>query len=385
MTEINYNNYEAFFLDYLEGRLSKRQIAKLKAFVDSHPELEDEFESLELVKLTPNESISFKGKELLKKQPVISVDDVNEQNYEEVFVAAFEKDLSEIQSLELNHFLDKNPTLRKEFNIVGKSRLSPDTSIIYPDKEGLKKTQIVPFASRLFYYGVATAAIFLLLIALKFILIPSEPDKENNLFTENPVEDKVIETPKDIPLIQESEINEIKIEEIHNPGKKTLLAEAVKAEKTEGEPFSESLADVQLPVKVENIGTMNTLSAIINIENNRIVANHSYYFSENFNDLAIAQQMRNADAPEKDFNTGRLLAKGLAVISEVFKPEEKERNLIPGKNELLKIADIGIQGFAWLTGADLEFSKQEDENGNITSYAFESQSLQISQNLNKNK
>ncbi|NLN96469.1 MAG: hypothetical protein GX128_09925 [Bacteroidales bacterium] len=381
MTEINYNNYEAFFLDYLEGRLSQRQIDKLIAFVDSHPELKDEFKSLEFVKLIPDESISFKGKEMLKKQSVISVGNMNEQNYEEVFVAAFEKDLSEIQSLELNQFLDKNPALRKEFNLIGKSRLSPDTSIVYPDKESLKKTLIVPFASRLFYYGVAAAAILLLLLALKFIFIPSAPDKENNLFTENPVENKVIETPKDIPLIQEPEI---KTEKLHDPGKKTLLAEVKKAEKSEDEPFSKSQANAQLPVKVENIGTMSTLSAIINIENNRIVANHSYYFSENFNDLAIAQQIRHADAPEKDFNAGRLLAQGSAVINEVFKPEGKERNLMPGKNELLKIANIGIQGFAWLTGADIELRKEKDENGNIISYAFESQSFRINQNLNKN-
>ncbi|MGB4205185.1 MAG: hypothetical protein WBJ84_06140 [Bacteroidales bacterium] len=382
MTEINYNNYEVFFLDYLEGRLSQRQIDKLKAFVDSHPELKDEFESLELVRLIPDESISFKGKEMLKKQPVISVGNINEQNYEEVFVAAFENDLSEIQNLELNQFLDKNPTLRREFNLVGKSRLSPDTSIIYPDKDGLKKTLIVPFASRLFYYGVAAAAILLLLIALKFIFIHSTPDKENNLFTENPVENEVIEIPKEIPLIQEPEI---KTEKLHISDKKTLLAEAEKAEKSEGEPLSESLADAQLPVKVENIGTMNTLSAIINIESNRMVANHSHYFSDNFYDLAMAQQMRHADAPEKEFNAGRLLARGSAFINEVFKPEEKERNLIPGRNELLKIADIGIQGFAWLTGADIEFRKEKDENGNIISYAFESQSFQINQNLNKNK
>ncbi|MFO0356560.1 MAG: hypothetical protein ACK50A_06360 [Sphingobacteriaceae bacterium] len=64
MSEINLNNYEAYMLDYFEGKLSNEQIIALKAFAVLNPELELNFEE-ELVQLE-NETINFSDKQKLK-------------------------------------------------------------------------------------------------------------------------------------------------------------------------------------------------------------------------------------------------------------------------------------------------------------------------------
>ena len=65
--EINRNNYEIFFLDYHEGNLSAQQQAKLFIFLEQHPDLKNEFESFDLVKL-PSINIFFEEKNSLKRE-----------------------------------------------------------------------------------------------------------------------------------------------------------------------------------------------------------------------------------------------------------------------------------------------------------------------------
>lgn len=53
MEKITRHNYEAFFLDYLEGNLSEAQKAELSVFLKEHPDLAEEIDDFELVSLKP--------------------------------------------------------------------------------------------------------------------------------------------------------------------------------------------------------------------------------------------------------------------------------------------------------------------------------------------
>ncbi len=68
MEPINLNNYESVFLDYFEGKLTPQEVGELNLFLEKHPELKEEFESFENIALPEeNEPASFQGKESLKK------------------------------------------------------------------------------------------------------------------------------------------------------------------------------------------------------------------------------------------------------------------------------------------------------------------------------
>ncbi len=56
---INRNNYEAFFLDYFEGRLPEEGKEELMRFLELNPDLKKEFEGFEPVYLPKEHEVSF--------------------------------------------------------------------------------------------------------------------------------------------------------------------------------------------------------------------------------------------------------------------------------------------------------------------------------------
>ncbi len=65
---INISNYEIFALDYIEGSLESEEMIAMQTFLNQHPNIARELESLrEMVILKPDKSISFKGKTALLK------------------------------------------------------------------------------------------------------------------------------------------------------------------------------------------------------------------------------------------------------------------------------------------------------------------------------
>lgn len=129
---INKNNYEAFFLDYHEGNLSPQQVADLLLFVEQHPELKEEFESFENVTLDDLSSVSFEGKSSLKKE--ITLD-----NREDYFIRNVENTLTSAEKNLLDTFIKQHPQFLTELDLFQKTKMFADTSVIYENKESLKK------------------------------------------------------------------------------------------------------------------------------------------------------------------------------------------------------------------------------------------------------
>ena len=48
---VNRDNYESWFLDYLDGRLDAGQTGMLMSFLEFNPDLKEELEGMELLKL----------------------------------------------------------------------------------------------------------------------------------------------------------------------------------------------------------------------------------------------------------------------------------------------------------------------------------------------
>ena len=64
--KITRDNYEPFFLDYLEGNLDENKIDQFLDFLEKNPDLKEELQLFEHVNL-PEEHFDFSGKESLYK------------------------------------------------------------------------------------------------------------------------------------------------------------------------------------------------------------------------------------------------------------------------------------------------------------------------------
>jgi hypothetical protein len=158
---INIDNYESFYLDFLEGNLNENDIALLFAFLDSNPDLK--IEDSELISINAHDSIQLDDltKSLLKFPGLDEV--ITTNNIEYFLIAAVENQLSDDKQGELQEFLAINTAFLVDLEYYKKSYLNADTAIIFNEKNKLKKGIIIPMYARFLAAAAGIALLFSLL------------------------------------------------------------------------------------------------------------------------------------------------------------------------------------------------------------------------------
>ena len=158
---INLQNYEEYFVSYLDGELSSQEVAEVEFFLQQHPGLKAELNAFKLTMLSGDEEISFPKKELLKKGITLV-------NYEDYFIRKVEGDLSPSEAIDLSAFMNQHPELQREMNAYAATKLIADSSTVFPNKNSLKRRdrRVIPMYVR---YGVvvALAASLMLIVMMR--------------------------------------------------------------------------------------------------------------------------------------------------------------------------------------------------------------------------
>jgi len=133
---INRHNYEAWLLDYIEGNLSAEQVDELLVFLDANPDLKSTLDDYRNISFETGEDIRFDAKEALKK----TSDTINNEQAVslELMIAAMEGSCTAEELKIWNTGVENNPKLEQEFHLLQQTRLSPDLSVVFDDKEKLK-------------------------------------------------------------------------------------------------------------------------------------------------------------------------------------------------------------------------------------------------------
>lgn len=155
--KITRDNYEIWFLDYLEGRLDHPNMEEVRLFLLHHPDLADEMDAITL-SLSTDQTVRYPDKENLKRD---SFDDAS--LFENSAVAATEGDLNEEETIAFERWLDKRAVQKEFVSQLKLSRLEPNLEITFPNKGRLKKkTTVIAFWTKV----TAAAAIFLIALFL---------------------------------------------------------------------------------------------------------------------------------------------------------------------------------------------------------------------------
>lgn len=160
MNKIHIDNYEAYYLDYLEGNLSPSDEELFLAFLNEHPELELDGE---LAYLDDSNQVNFPLKESLLVFD--ETETIHETNLDGFMIAAVENELSAQKNEELHTYISKNKHAQSDFQTYQKSKLKPDLSVVYPHKTSLQKNKTVPIYT-LFSIVASVAAVFILFFTL---------------------------------------------------------------------------------------------------------------------------------------------------------------------------------------------------------------------------
>ena len=141
MERITKQNYEAFYLDYLEDNLSEEATVLLFAFLEANPDCKAEVEGEDdILDFNLNaESINLTDKEDLKlfscKENEICLD-----NYEQWLIADLEGELSADDSLELATFVEEH-NLEQEKKVIFATVLKPNLKEVFGDTSKLKRIE----------------------------------------------------------------------------------------------------------------------------------------------------------------------------------------------------------------------------------------------------
>lgn len=161
MERISIFNYEAFYLDFLEGTLSEEETALFLAFLEEHPELQLDDENLFAIEddqVALDTSFKENLKQLNFETTVITLN-----NVEQFLIAQTEGLLSSTKRAELNVFLSKDPSLLHAQRLYANTKLNPDLSIVFEEKSSLKQARRIALWPILSMAAAASVAVFFFL------------------------------------------------------------------------------------------------------------------------------------------------------------------------------------------------------------------------------
>lgn len=215
MEKISIFNYEAFYLDYLEGNLSEEDAALLLAFLEQHPELKLDDDHLPVLEEDLAQlDLQFKSdlKQIMFNETAVTAD-----NVEQFMIAQTEELLNQEKINELEVFIANNASLRKSRALYAATRIKPDYSIVYADKENLKRSRRIGFLP---YIAFAAAAS---VIAFVFIFIQNGNRPLSNLNGQTLAGNdsiKQIEQPQDKnKQRKDADLNKNPVDEVFVPGR----------------------------------------------------------------------------------------------------------------------------------------------------------------------
>lgn len=337
---ITRENYEIWFLDYLEERLNEGDLEAVRHFMQQHPDLAEELDNLVPV-VSADTGLLFPGKEQLKK---VSFDDP--VFFETSAIAVLEGDLNDEEKSSFEEYMSRHPDHNHLLRQFENTRLKPDFSIGFTGKERLKKRSNL----RVLWIRLsAVAAIFLLVFYLIY------PQKQVN--------EQVVSSAVEKEVPAKVNQSETKIAAVLPPAPvASRVMPSIKVKNTATKTPKNQKPLIAADVK----RTFVPMEAM----QSKTVAVHTY--EQEFADLM----------PVREFGMQYFASSEIQLseyLNDKFREIKAEGNAVYLSREGLTLA--GLRLFSWLPGRRLTGEKGND--GRLRSISFSTQLLAFSIPLNR--
>lgn len=357
------SNYEIWFIDWIDGKLSDQQEQELKLFFSENPDLREELESLSLMNLKADESI-FAGKGQLLK----SVDCYSSEQFEHLCIADLENDLPPDQKAELMEIISRDDQKRKTFDLVSRLKLTPP-KLTFTKKSSVKKLTTGQKIIRLSAIGLSVAATVTILMIV-WLATPSKIKEADTQIAGNTKQDTII------------------IRAITSFKKMDPVPSRKATKQTPGNSETRILKAVPVPASLQADlpATAGNPDSIVNFrkaeEINRLTveASGELVFGDrpSTNRLMVS---RSAPLPPF-FDDGRSNVE--RFLAKFFREKIMHDTVSVNKPvETFEIAEAGIAGLNRLFGLQMALHKNTDQNGDVKSYSFSSRLLKLNAPIKK--
>nr|WP_321353796.1 hypothetical protein [uncultured Draconibacterium sp.] len=339
MKEINRTNYEAYFIDYLEGNLDEGMIDSFIAFLKANPDLKKELELYEPISLEP-EKVAFSNKAELYKS---NFD--NEEAFDNAAIALLEDDLSKKEKQEFETYLASHPEKKKQAALFEKTILTADESIVFANKKKLYKKAT---GKTILLWTSRVAAVLILGLVI-FNLV-----NRNNTVEEN-TSQQIAEVEK-APQKTVEETPEI----IPDNNIKTKVAEN---------------APTEAPTPIEEISPKEPIVEDIVEETSMTTAPEELLAMRET--LIVPEEMHSISASlEVEQASASLATMYIVYPAETYDDEMLLADRVKEKFNLRKISKAGLNLIANIS--DDRFEYKTNDNGKVVNYSYESRLLAFS-------
>jgi len=371
---INRNNYETYFIDYLDGVLSSDQVSELLLFLDENPDLKEELSDLETVPLIAGETIPYPDKQHLKRKPILSVGPINELNYQEYLIGSEEGDLSATERRLLERFVLRNPHVVMEWEQFKLTRLVPDPAVIFPWKSKLKQhTLWSSYKKPLYYISGAAAGLLVLLLVIQPFRKEDPAVVEQILNTPGPMTDTLRLPAKQPEVTYAASVN------IEPPS--DLQVPVVPPDETSD---AENKVDVPIsPIPPIHEGVRYQLVSTSFKPARQLISDERNLYSQALPYLTASDKYTLSPSPgthSKPYETFGELA--LGKVKDIFSGKSPSKKGLPDIN-LWTLADIGVAGINQLTDSELHIQRIRNEEGRVISYALVNEKREIARSRTK--
>ncbi|KJF44196.1 hypothetical protein [Draconibacterium sediminis] len=339
MKEINRTNYEAYFIDYLEGNLDEGMIDSFIAFLKANPDLKQELELYEPISLEP-EKVTFNNKTELYKSKYD-----NHEAFDNAAIALLEGDLNEHEKQEFETYLTNDPEKEKQAAAFQKAILTADESIVFANKKKLYKK--APGKTILLWTSRVAAVLVLGLVIFNLVNhnnTVEEITSQQIAEVEKAPQQTIEETPVIIPD------NDINTEVARNTA-------------------------VEAPAPVEQITPKKPIVEDI-IEDNSVTSAPDELLAMR-ETLIIPEELKSINATIEVEQTSATLATMYIIYpAETYDDEMLLADRVKEKINLRKISQAGLDLIANIS--DDRFDYETNNNGKVVNYTYESRLLAFS-------
>lgn len=366
--KIAIENYEAFLIDYLDGKLNPFQVAQLKYFVSQHPELGSWTDLTSDLVIVQSEAIIFEAKNEIKNAVIQNVRKINATNCDEYFIAYIENEVDEKTKSEIESFVTLNPDLATELTAFKHAKLVVDLSIHFPNKNSLKHLVLPIYVKHILAYAA---------IALLFLSVYNGWFKQDIIINDSP---EIQEISQQTPKV-------IKQQPIQNNVVANAETEVARAKPR----LQVELAQVKHHFDViENALIPKKATEISFSEEPFLMENDFMLFY--FDGLEYLASLEQVDSKYEKTSVAALVTQNLvrksskAFIKQKAEAGRKMNDFFPkGDFKLWNFAQKGIKSFNDLTNSELDISRKNDSEGKLRAYRFNSEHLAVSRSIGKEK
>lgn len=365
---INRNNYEEFFLDYMDRTLEPQQVATLLLFLEQNHDLKEEFETMEPIGLDREEEIKFSLKDSLKKEDPTNL--INSNNYSEFIIASIEGDLNKNGNTSLQHYISNNTNAAKDYTIFNNTKLVPDLAVIFKNKQQLKHRSIA--TSRPIYYFVAAAASVAILLGLFFFLNQSGTKEQGERYAQK------ITTIK----TKESNLNKLTEKE------KTQIAFTTESPNKSGyaNKIIESIDDKNNVIEKESIEPINNIKVQYIAENKKSTVPKLLVELPEITRLNNKNEDLADAAPKKNNAVYYTLSK---LFNNSVKGVLKDNNFggelasYRKKLNFYELAYWSTQGYNKVFHKNIGIDREYDNTGDLVAFNVKAESVEFSKKFDK--